>query len=664
MSTENTDDQTPDAESPVPVTVSAAASVKPEEPATELKPKARPRGRPRKTAPPKESPEGIDLFSAQTVQPGHFPAGLAEISGAVQPECLPVLSAETGRETEQSPSAESRQQDTELLQAPAENFPAIWYMLTNRSNMLTIMGCGAVTTAADAWRYVEDSRQACNGLIPIWSGGVPPELVQFTQGKGVSAPVLLEFMPEIEALLPPGEEGVRLCSVPIPFSKVRKVFFKDQASLEDFELKQFDDLPVLTAGLLQHGFPEMHASELPLPAAPTRPGFAFSAFDRQLGALLSATDALAGRAVAQELLCNLLNFLLERIPQTAVAQELPGAISRANLAVSDSMSDRWLLHSTLAYLDDAGYDVGFNQYDFLNTLEAAAKSAVSKVQGLSAADEKEISDWCGHCRHLLDGTREIWALTDTQHTFVKRGVLLFILRPEQERFRKVIASTIKPGPRVYLIAAFLLGYMSGVTRLESPTKKNGRIYFSLIEHFLKIAASPAGSEKSTVSVSTEKPASDVLRVVIAHDGLELGHWDVRLLPSIFRTYTIAREAGLQASIDFYANRLTVISAPEKFDLHVRAVGSGESGDRIRIYFDLKQSEVKRQAELAPVLKSMLSFNGLDSSLGKFAVSEDGGSFLYAVDCSVSALSVQGIRLVVSHVAHVASTCMQNIFHSR
>ena len=657
MSTEHPDGLTPELVSP-------AGASKPEESAAESKPKPKPRGRPRKKVQQKETPAGNDLFFAEAVQTGQASADLIPVRDAIDTEFVPVLPAETCGDTDPPTTAESKLQDAGLPEASTGNAPPFWYMLTNRINLLTIMGSGVVTTASDAWRYVEDSRQIWNGLIPVWSGGVPPEILRFTQGKGVSAPVLLEFTAGMEILLPPEERGIRLFSLPMPFSKVHKVYFKDQDSLADFKLKQFDDLPVLPVSLLQYGFPEMNAAELPLPAAVTGPEFAFSAFDRQLGALLSATDAFAGRAVAQELYCKLLNFLLEKLPQTASPKIHSAFSTCSNLLVSDSVSDRWLLNNTLIYLDTVGYDAGFNQYDFLDTLEAAAKNAVSEVQGISSGDEKEISDWCGHCRQLLDGTREIWALTDTPHTFVKRGVLLFMLRPEQERFSKVMVSSIKPGPRVYLIAAFLLGYMTGVTRFESAIKKNGQNYFSLIEHFLNIATSRTGSEIAAVSVRTEKPASDVLRILITQRNFQIGCWDVLLSPALFRTYNIAREAGLHPTIDFYLNRLTVTAAPERHHIQIRAAGSGQSDDRIRIYFDLKSSDVKRNTDSASVLKSMMSFNGADSTYGKFATSEDGGGFLYAVDCSLTSLTIQEIRLLVSHVAHVAATSAQNILQSK
>jgi hypothetical protein len=169
--------------------------------------------------------------------------------------------------------------------------------------------------------------------------------------------------------------------------------------------------------------------------------------------------------------------------------------------------------------------------------------------------------------------------------------------------------------------------MTGVTRLESAIKKNGLTYFSLIEHFLKIASSREGSEDTAVTVRNEKPSSDIFKIIITHKNYQIGSWDVRLSPAILKAHSIVSQAGLKVTMDFYSNRLTVTAGPERFDIHIRAAGGEQGGDHIRIYSNLKSTDLKKNTDSILVLKSMLSFNGLDSTYGKFAISEPGASFI-------------------------------------
>jgi hypothetical protein len=648
-----------------------ADSAKANNATTGLKPKTR--GRPKKSAQTKKSLLSEELFPSTPEPALLISIGPTTNGGTDESKSDTVLSGKQAKQDEQPTVADESAVVLEPLRTSTGkvNRPDVisspWYVLTNRSNLLSIIGAGAVTTAPDAWRYVEDSRHAFNGIVPVWRETLPPEVIAFMEGKGVASPVLLEFFPELETLLPVGEKDLRLCTTPIPFSKVQRVVFKDKETLEDFELKQFDDLPELPRQLLHYRFPELKAGTVSKSEVPTASKFSFGVFDRQIGALVFATDALEGRTGAQELYCSLLAMLLRKLVQpAAVADSGPPLATKRGMgfAMSDSVSDLWLLDNTIVFLDGVDLDAGFNERVFLDFIQSAAKDSVEAHQGISSEDGREILEWCGHCRQLLDGTREIWALTDTQHTFVKRGVLLFILRPEQERFRKVMASAIKPGPRVYLLAAFLLGYMTGVTRLETATKKNGKHYFSLVEHFLNVACRGVNVDGSDVNVKTLRPSNDQMRVEVRHGEVLISSWDVSISPAIRKAYHMTREAGVVTTIEFYKNMLTIMDVQKKQNIQIQEIAQEPDGDRIRIYSDLKPMNSRKENDVASTLRAMLDFNGLESTHGKFATVGSGANLVYAVDCAISSLTPVKIRFLVRHVAEVAANFGQRILGAK
>ncbi len=531
-----------------------------------------------------------------------------------------------------------------------------WQLLTNRSNLLTMIGSGCITTQDAAWRYSDDSRAVFDGALPFWQGVMPAELRSLAGGKGVSAPVILEFFPEVQNWLPGTGTNLKLTRRTVPFSLVQSVVFKDPSTLQDFRLKQFDDLPELSERLMKVGFAEVQdavptgPSEFGLPETST---FSFGSFDRILGAMISAVDVLEARPSVRSLCCGLLAVLTEQIgaaTRTAGRQVPQFMHSEFQSEITDRAEDLWLLDEVLELLAAIEPDSGFDAFRFLDQIEAAAKKAdVQNEPTLNPKGKAAVCDWASYCRQILDGSKEVWPLTDASNTFIQRGVLLFILRPEQERLRKAQQSSIRPGRKVYLVAAFILGYFTGMTRLESASKKNTVRFHQLVEHFLRIATS--GIDRQRLAISIVQSESPEGKLEIRHGQTVLREIDLKIPESIRKLARLCVEAKVNAMIDVDEGLIHIDSdSTSAIKVSARALKCEMDDARVRLFTDCTSVAGVEFSEAYGGQRAIFQLQGRDDFLGKFAIDEYCPQVTYSIDVRLAVLTANELRFLLADIA--------------
>lgn len=524
-----------------------------------------------------------------------------------------------------------------------------WCFLTNRTNLLSILGMGAITRSEQAWRYAPDSRDAAAGAIPIWRGATPRSLAPLLEKAGADSPVILEFSDGLHEFIPTSSGATCVASDPIPFAAVTRVRFKDRKTLEDFKLKSFDDTPIIPEQLLEDSLgtsASIAEVEFGVSVMPEQPNFRL---DNVLGGLMAVTEALAGRASACRFYCALVDALVQELRATgsfvdSLAPQIADTRSTSDAPAVDG--DLWLLGETLRFLDRVDPDVGLDPLVFVDQVEASLRAEGGRAVGV---DLSQILIWCRYTKQLLNGNEEVRQLSDAK-SIVQRAVLLFLIRPEQHRFRKIEGSNINPGSRVYMLASLFMGYYVGLQRMESLLKRTGRWYFEFVEHFINQQGRGCRGERATLVPLRDGRGE----FVVLHGELELAKFEIKLSDSLQQVFHQVRRAGLQSQYNFIDEEVCCsLSGPGAVDVKIGLVADPNYGETLRFYSEcIRISRATEQ--LGQLAIMLLERNALPGTHGRFAIARGGRQIIYAQDQLLDTMDRNELETHIRHVADVTA----------
>lgn len=525
-----------------------------------------------------------------------------------------------------------------------------WCFLTNRTNLLSILGIGAITRSEEAWRYAPDSRDVAAGAIPIWRGLTPRSLVPLLDGSGADSPVILEFSDEVRKFIPGSSGSTCVVHGPIPFAAVSRVRFKDRNTLEDFKLKAFDDTPTIPDTLLvdslgtSPGFSDAEFTALLSPEQSS------ARLDKVLGGLIAITDSLAGRGASCRFYCALVDALAKELRATgSFVASIASQISDARLASSSATldGDLWLLGETLRFLDGVDPDIGLDPVAFVDHVEARLHVETKRVGG---ADVSQILTWCRYTKQLLNGNEEVKQLSDAK-SIVQRAVLLFLIRPEQHRFRKIDRSNINPGSRVYLLASLFMGYFVGLQRTESLLKRTGRWYFEFVEHFITHRGGDALAGEHTTLVQSSDGRG---QFTVFHGALELAKFEIGLSDSLQQVFHQVRRAGLQSRYDVIDQEVCCsLPGQSAVDVKIGLVVDPIYGETIRFYGECIRVPQNTE-QLGQLAIMLLERNATPGIHGRFAIARGGKQIIYVQDQLLDTMDRSELEAHIRHVADVTA----------
>lgn len=140
--------------------------------------------------------------------------------------------------------------------------------------------------------------------------------------------------------------------------------------------------------------------------------------------------------------------------------------ARIDVAV-DAEAYRPLLANLVSLLCEAGASDGFSASSLLRKLHATLGAAGGNAVGSEATQR-----FIGFAQDVVGLRRDLpnAAFADVAGSAIPRGALLFLLNPEPETLAAVRVRTPGLGPRVYFVAAMLVGIRAGMSRLPSDIK--------------------------------------------------------------------------------------------------------------------------------------------------------------------------------------------------
>lgn len=532
-----------------------------------------------------------------------------------------------------------------------------FYFLTNRINLLTILGAGILYPAAQSWRYTSDSRDICDGNIPIWENLFPIELKHYFEAEGIEAPVIIEFDPIIRelgashgALLIQG--GV-VFSSPTPVSLIKKIHFRTSAELEDFELRTFEDIP-LPKHLFSCGFkpefckdtlsvnfqPKMHSKEIFL--------------DKKAGAVVAIADNLFATRANFELAKYLMECTLSDTNFFFSAEGLRNIDASVSLGCNSqnqSIADAWLLNNFLEIISDMYPEEGFDSNLVLEKIRQNSNSLDSSVSTI-------IATWCNYVKKLINADEEIRPLDDRK-SIIQRGILLFLMRPSLDRLEKSHSSAIRPGKKVYLIGSFLAGYYAGATRIISPLKRSANQYFLFMECVYMLCSQEPILKNGEVLNKKFKAESDNETYAYLNSGnFQLGRWKLDVNETLKQIYHQVGRLGFNVKYDYEHEELVCeVLNPDSKSVNVR-IGllkpNMRGDDFIRFYSICEKGGKAKLLTKETAIKLLVKNSELDM-FSKFAYSETHQALIVAIDQGVDTMDKDELVSHIEHVSLVART---------
>lgn len=535
------------------------------------------------------------------------------------------------------------------------------YFLTNRINLLTILGAGILYPAAQSWRYTSDSRDICGGNIMILEDLFPIELKNFFEADGIETPVIIEFGPILRELGISHEaifiKGMMVFNIPIPVSLVKKIHFRTSSELDDFELRTFEDVP-LPKHLFSCGFiPEFCKDPLDVNLQPeTLCNVRF--LDKKTGAVVAIADNLFATRANFELAKYLMESVLSNTNIFFSAEGLRNIDARVFIGcgtLNQSAADAWLLNNFLEILSGMHPEEGFDSNLVLEKIKQNSSS-------LNALEAAIIATWCNYVRKLINAEEEIRPLDDKK-SIIQRGVLLFLMRPSLERLHKSLTSNIRPGKKVYLIGSFLAGFYTGTTRSNSPLKRSPEQYFLFMESTYRIIFPIPTSTNSVVLREQFKSNNETEVHASLYSGqFQLGRWKLDVNETLKQIYHQASRFGFNVKYDYELEELiceTNDSDLKSVDVRISLLKPNIRGeDFIRLYAICAKGTKSKLLSKDAAIKLLIRNSSLDMFC-KFAYSELHQAIIVANEQCVDTMDKDEL---VSHIEHVSFIAKKYIFN--
>lgn len=504
-----------------------------------------------------------------------------------------------------------------------------------------------VVPAKSQFRYKEDSRELFKGAVPLWKNGLPDISKAFPQIDQERA-VVVEFdFTRLETFLNNGkvfdEESVVVLTSPLPTSAIKAMYLKSQLAIDDFLLRLTDDVVadrdlfgVLGAAstIAVEGVYEINDY-----IEPER--------------VINFADRFGGAIKSLELLAGPFSSGIDYpaiLSSTCIEHCGLGGPKNFDHKINQAIAvdDRAIIESLIDILSNIYPEQGFDQDSVLAEIE-------EKLSTLESEYQTGVRRWLDFCRKVVRSEKELPELDD-RGDIIKRGVLLFLMRPELERLRSALHSPISPGASVFSVAVFLSGFFTGIFRLGSEYKGSFSEYSQFTEHLVEAFwCSPQTGVESIYEEHPKYGTSLALKI----NGVGLWSREIQKNLILARVQSLAASRRYDLQYDYEKHRLTYVltlnegrtqriyielTKPLKADFEViRFISPCQ---------DLSGSKRKRVLTKDKAIDLLLR-NSRDDMNCSFAVSEPMAAIVVEATQVVHTMDDEELELLLTHVATVA-----------
>ncbi|QTE80906.1 hypothetical protein [Shewanella algae] len=540
----------------------------------------------------------------------------------------------------------------ELFDIPSQPSLVTFRFITNRTNLLTILDAGYVTTANRSWRYTDDSRELYNGSIPLVAGSIPDELKPLWTMDGPDFPVILEFSDSLKEWIPSASDTglapseLVVVNGLIPLKYLKRIVFRNAAEREDFIVrsiseKTFGEEYFATA---EAGYPQWYQGEAVVRIIDAEePEHSIE----RLGSVIAMLNFYEFSSSSIEILVLLVEAVAtgsdERLE--SLCRENLLMISAGDAVGVKAKVDRWLLRTVFDYCIKLAGPDAFTQDQLIEVIQ-------KKAEKLDDEARHHITNWLRQIAQIFDSEVDVDQLRD-QNSIIKRAVVLLALRSNTIRFGKLATSSLRPGPRVKLLAACFLGALCGHQNLRSFLQQDAKLYFRFIASVLERLT--GRTQEQLLYTRSPEPEGLVAKYELLYQGKVIRQWSSEPDPVLAQVYYQALGANYQLHYNHDHQCLwTQIDLPGGRKQRVYVARSQSTTDKdvvLRFYSPCLGLKDKGAKLVKERLYDLLQRNSSAGMCCRFAIDESVQAVIVAVDQIQSTMDEKEL---IAHLEHVAS----------
>ncbi len=584
---------------------------------------------------------------------------------------------------------ETEQQSLELDSDNESASP--WFLEIRRRNLIRFLAGGVIGPRHVIAKYRSgDILGLCDVSVLLFKDGLTVSeldgLAEESETRDIAVLVEIDgkFAEENFSAEYLCNESKDLMQMPwvMPINAVSKVHFLSKQDLEDFTARQFENVPadklstVVSPDLFSHKRDvsvKEQVGALETDAAVQIDKLVSSArlADRLIGGLTMLAHTLPG----QNSWVNAFTGLLELLPEclSDLDDEQAGeskVLSKFNDAflksvgemtgtAGDSFDESLYLSAMLAIME-SDINEGWNPVEFLTKIVAHVDE--QNIEDPDSGQKK----WHEFCLRVLRNEIEVprSAFTDDGDV-IRRAVFLLLLRPEPDAIAASMQSGLKVGTSVRALAALLCGMRIGFEGLSNSYKSERSRYegMSELKTWLLNAlwaekTEEAEYQQATPEISTKREsyrsAGLVGRARISVNGFEIAEVLLELPAALREVWNRAESVGLQIEFDEEHERLVIQNEDDGVPPCAVFVSDlAWSGQDRLVRFWAPCLDVSTATGLRKLTKdkavSLLRENGMPSTHARFALDENRGAIIAAVDQVAETMQKEELR---SHLSSV------------
>ena len=584
---------------------------------------------------------------------------------------------------------ETEQQSLNLSSEKESSSP--WFVQVRRRNLIRLLAGGIIGPRHVVAKYRSgDILGLCDASVLLFKDGFTDSeldgLAEESETQDIATIVEIDGKFSDEYL--PAEflcnESKDLMQVPwvVPISAVSKIHFLSDQDLKDFTARQFENVPAdkLNAAVSPDLFKyerevtlkeRVGALETDTAEGIERLVSSARMADRLIGGLTMLAHTLPGQTSWVSAFTGLLELLPECLSDPDDGESAESEVlSKFNAALLKSVGDLTgtagnsvdeplFLSSMLAILE-SDISEGWNPEEFLTKIVSHAEERISQES------DDEFKTWREFCLRVLRNEIDVprSAFTDDGDV-IRRAVFLLLLRPEPDAVATSTDSGLKAGASVRALAALLSGMRIGFEGLSNAYKADRKRYDGMAElkswliNTLWKGQSRSNefhksAPKVTVKRESYRSAGLVGRVRISVNDFEIAEVFLQLPAALREVWNRAEGVGLQVEFDEEHDRLVIRDQDDgdsPRDVFISDL-AGPGRDRL-VRFWIPCLDVSTATGLRKLTKdkavSLLRENGAPSTHARFALDEDRGAIIAAVDQVAETMQKEELR---SHLSSV------------
>lgn len=361
-----------------------------------------------------------------------------------------------------------------------------WYVAMHEVNIAICLASGFLSPRPEENAALDQHARA--GCLILESGQASAKAIAAARGGLAYGSVAVA---EVE-LTAEQARGERL--VALPLGQVKRLLFSSEDERSEFLARTSaygdipDDLLPVEVAPSAFGAADLIDGAADLNGAQGEPSRGelreVEDLDRRAGALMAAIVTAA--TVDAGALIGELSGFGEGLGRSSSLGDLAvyfaGKIDRS----SDGAIYEELLRQIVSLVSSETPDSGFSAAAVLRTLAERLHDG-AKVS-------PKINQFLDFARDVVAMRRDVppHAFEDSPGSTIPRAILLFLLNPQADQLRAIAVRTPRLGPRVYALAAFLIGARAGLTRLPKELKASRVQFLSLAAFVYSLAHGTVG----------------------------------------------------------------------------------------------------------------------------------------------------------------------------